>query len=102
MVAYIAFNLIIFMSYVSIPMSVATLAGKWIGSRRGIDVTLPRLIGWTGFIVCCGVGHLIENVGAFYSPLYPVFTIWHGITAVFSVYTAISLTIALRRSMHVA
>lgn len=43
------------------------------------------------FILLCGLGHWLENVGAFFLPAYPAFAIWHASTAVVSVWTAIAM-----------
>ena len=82
---YIAANLGIAAAYFILPLTL--LRGRVAGIQIG---TKKQTILWAAFIFFCGAGHLLENVGAFWVPNYYVFAGWHSITAIISIYTALS------------
>ena len=87
---YIAANLGIFAAYIAIPIQI------FFFFRRGLRLgTKLQTVLWVAFIFLCGGGHLLENVGAFWRPNYPIFTAWHVATATVSIYTAITFPFAM-------
>ena len=92
MIAYIAANLGIFAAYMALPIQLGkSLKSGW---RFG---TKTQTLLWAAFIFLCGCGHLIENVGAFWLANYYVFTAWHILTALVSLYTAATFPRAMAK-----
>ena len=89
---YIAANVGIFAAYVLLPIALIR------GRVRGIQIgTASQTILWALFILFCGAGHLLENVGSFLVPNYIVFAAWHSLTALISLYTAFTFPKAVMR-----
>ena len=83
--AYVAANLGIFTAYFLLPLGLVR------GLQQGFAIgTYTQTVLWALFILFCGLGHLFENVGAFFVPNYYFFTIWHLLTAGLSLYTAVT------------
>lgn len=84
---YIASNLTIAISYLMIPIILWSQMRKrhlkgpllWVNVLAGI------------FIIFCGLGHAIENVGSFWFPCYRFFAHWHFVTALASVGTMLAI-----------
>ena len=88
---YISANGAIFLAYALLPL------GLIAASRKGFHIgTKTQTVLWSLFILFCGVGHLVENVGAFVAPNYYVFTAWHIVTALLSLYTAFTFPVATK------
>ena len=89
---YITANVGIFTAYVILP--IALISGRVKGIQIG---TSRQTVLWSLFIFFCGAGHLIENVGSFLVPNYIVFAAWHSLTALISLYTAVTFPKAVMR-----
>ena len=89
---YIAANVGIFTAYVILP--IALISGRVKGIQIG---TSQQTVLWSLFIFFCGTGHLLENVGSFLVPNYIVFAAWHSLTALISLYTAVTFPKAVMR-----
>ena len=92
---YIVANLGIFIAYFLLPIGLVAIR------KHGFVIgTSQQTVLWALFILFCGIGHLIENVGAFVAPNYYVFTAWHLITACLSLYTAVTFPIAAKKIIN--
>ena len=93
---YISANLGIFAAYVMLPVGLAS--GR---KKSGFVIGTPeQTVLWAMFILSCGLGHIIENVGAFLVPNYYFFTAWHLSTAALSLYTAYTFPRAIKGVME--
>ena len=92
---YVAANTAIFLAYFLLPLGLINAGKKGFHLGTTTQTTL-----WALFILFCGLGHLIENVGAFFAPNYYVFTGWHVVTALLSLYTALTFPIAVKASIQ--
>lgn len=54
---------------------------------------------WGLFVFICGLGHIFEDIGAFYWGRYDVYLWIHVVTAIVSVYTACTFPITIFRIM---
>lgn len=91
---YIAANGAIFLAYWYITI---TLIWQCVRFRTYAVVGSSAVtIGFGAFIALCGTGHL-EGPLAFVWPHYPTFTVWHVITAIVSVFVAITFPAGLKR-----
>ncbi len=83
---YTLANLVIFGSFMSIPVSLTLVR-----PRGSVRLGRASTMAFCTFILFCGGGHLLENVGAFFYPAYRFFAAWNCCTAVASVATAFLL-----------
>ena len=93
MAILMASNLIIFLSWCSIPITIACLV------RRRIDLPYKRML-WmfSAFILICGLTHLMDVVVLWY-PHYLLDAVVKGVTAAVSVIAAILFWILLPRAL---
>lgn len=79
---FIASQLIIFISYITIP----AIISYYISKRK--DINFPVIL-WlfVAFILFCGIGHLFDAV-AFWYPWYRFLAFWHFLTGLVSLVTA--------------
>lgn len=86
MARYITASALIGLAYYAIP---AKLVFAWIRAQEDIYLPFAGLVlGFAAFIWLCGTGHWIENIGSFFFPNYQIFTVWHELTAVVSLFVA--------------
>lgn len=96
-IVYIVSNALISLSYLAIASGLI-----WTMLRHGAPaVGGRRSLTWlfVAFIAACGIGHAIENIGAFWFPNYPLFAAWHAMTAAISVATAVLAPIVLHETI---
>lgn len=89
---YIAANMVIFLAYMAIPLSIY-MATKALKVEVMGSSWLSRI--FMAFILLCGVGHAIDGVLAMYWAHYDWIVWWHTATAIVSVMTVISIPIAI-------
>lgn len=80
-IVYIGANLWITVSYLRVPFSMLAMWCVFDESKARVRQLLLLFL---MFILFCGLGHLMENVGAFVWPAYGVFALWHLGTAIVS------------------
>jgi len=95
MLVYIGSNITIGIAYFAIAAAlfrVHRFLGRWGNGDRlqRLWNYSPALRPWfAAFILFCGAGHWLENVGAFFQPNYLFFATWHVLTATVSIVTAV-------------
>lgn len=93
---YMLANMAVFAAYFLIP---TILIGAGSSKETPLLSRKERFIArvvFALFIFSCGMGHLLENIGAFYWPAYRFFALWHVLTAISSLW-AVVVTYRLRK-----
>ena len=88
---YQASNFIIFVSYFILSYEVLYVHYK--GAAHRLSELKDEMFLFAAFILMCGIGHLMDGVGAFFWPAYNLFAVWHALTAAVSTLTAFRLAI---------
>lgn len=86
LIPYIAGQLSIVLAYALMPACLYMAVKKFGLSRWDLP-----LHWYSAFIVCCGIGHLLETI-VIWIPWYPVLAVWHlatGVVSLWSVYLTI-------------
>lgn len=81
---YVVANAGIAIAYILLPLNLLRLL-----RMQGWHAENSRqLLLWASFILLCGLGHALDNIGAFMWPNYRVFSLWHDLTAIISLWAA--------------
>ena len=95
---HVVSDVAIFLAYMAIPLGlIGVMAWRAKGETGTVSerfrkaVPFPALtLAFAVFVLCCGVGHLIE-AAIFWHPVYRFAGVWKAITAIVSVGTAVAL-----------
>lgn len=100
MAVYVIANLLIFLSYTSIPISIYVFVKRSRFRLDGVTKMDQRIaIVFSVFIACCGFGHLWETI-IFWYPWYRFAVVWHAMTAFVSVSAALMIGKAMPRLLR--
>lgn len=92
---HIVSDVIIFFSYISIPILLAIFI-----SKRKDTPFIPIFWLFAGFITFCGLSHLLD-ASLFWHPWYRLFGLVKGITAVISLITVIALSRVIPKALQI-